>query len=88
MADPNETALAPLPGANATAVSTTSAAGPPQVPDWLSTKMLSKKRYLGASTGNLHGLMGEEFLNTRWPLPKMFGDEKYAFSLIDIEDPR
>jgi len=23
-----------------------------------------------------------------WPLPKMFGQEKYGFSLIDIDDPR
>ncbi|CAD7925946.1 unnamed protein product [Amoebophrya sp. A120] len=58
------------------------------IPDWLSTKSLAKRRYLPASTGNLHGLQAGEFHNTKWPLPKMFGQEKYAFSLIDIEDPR
>jgi len=80
-----ETQLAPLPQGTSSALAVT---GAPSVPDWLSTKMLSKKRYLAASTGNLHGLMGDEFLKTKWPLPKMFGEEKYAYSLIDIEDPR
>mmetsp|Transcript_7149 Transcript_7149/g.17343 ORF Transcript_7149/g.17343 Transcript_7149/m.17343 type:complete len:541 (+) Transcript_7149:405-2027(+) len=64
------------------------AASPEPIPDWLSTKSLSKRRYLAASTGNLHGLQAAEFNNTKWPLPKMFGQEKYAYSLIDIEDPR
>lgn len=60
----------------------------PEIPDWLSTKSLVKRRYLSASTGNLHGLQAGEFHSTKWPLPKMFSDEKYAYSLIDIEDPR
>lgn len=59
-----------------------------EIPEWLSTKSLVKRRYLSASTGNLHGLQAGEFHSTKWPLPKMFGDEKYAYSLIDIEDPR
>jgi len=62
------------------------------IPQWLSVKGLSqqglKRRYLSASTGNLHGLQAGEFQTTKWPLPKMFGAEKYAYSLIDIEDPR
>jgi len=60
----------------------------PHIPAWLSTSSLSKRRYLSASTGNLHGLQANEFLTTKWPLPKMFGEEKYAYSLIDIEDER
>lgn len=58
------------------------------IPDWLSTKSLSKKRYRLGSTGNLHGLQAQEFLGNLYPLPKMFGDEGYAYSLIDIDDPR
>lgn len=60
----------------------------PDVPEWLSTKSLVKRRYLSQSTGNLHGLQANEFHGTKWPLPRMFGDEKYAYTLIDIEDPR
>lgn len=60
----------------------------PDVPTWLSTKSLTKRRYLAQSTGNLHGLQADEFHQTKWPLPRMFGDERYAYSLIDIEDPR
>jgi len=59
-----------------------------QIPEWLSTKSLTKRRYLSASTGNLHGLQANEFMQTKWPLPKMFGEEKYAYTLVDIEDPR
>lgn len=58
------------------------------VPEWLSTKGLVKRRYLSASTGNLHGLQAGEFHSTRWALPNMFGDERYAYSVIDIEDAR
>ena len=47
-----------------------------------------QRRYLAQSTGNLHGLQADEFHQTKWPLPRMFGDERYAYSLIDIEDPR
>lgn len=60
----------------------------PDIPEWLSTKSLTRRRYLPASTGNLHGLQAGEFHSTKWPLPKMFGEERYAYSLIDIEDPR
>lgn len=58
------------------------------IPDWLSVRQLPKRRYLTQSTGNLHGLSSGDFINTKWPLPKTFGSEKYAHSLIDIEDPR
>lgn len=60
----------------------------PKIPKYLSTSSLTKRSYLSASTGNLHGLRNEDYHATNWPLPKMFGQEKYAFSLIDIEDPR
>merc|ERR1712187_492425 len=29
-----------------------------------------------------------DYTQVNWPLPKSFGKEKYAYSLIDIEDPR
>merc|ERR1712100_328343 len=29
-----------------------------------------------------------DYRKVRCPLPRMFGSEKYAYSLIDIEDPR
>merc|ERR1719221_2346718 len=32
--------------------------------------------------------MTEDYTQVRWPLPHSFGQEKYGFSLIDIEDPR
>lgn len=32
--------------------------------------------------------MAEDYGQLNWPLPKMFGYEKYGYSLIDIEDPR
>lgn len=57
-------------------------------PDWLTTKSIKKHTYLSKATGNVHGLKSCDYSNICWPLPKMFGDEKYAFTLIDIEDPR
>merc|ERR1719181_1233711 len=58
------------------------------MPRYLSTKGLTTCRKLPASTGNLHGYMAEDYKQLNWPLPKMFGQEKYGFSLIDIDDPR
>jgi len=60
----------------------------PKIPNWLRTSSLQKRRYLSKSTGNLHGLRNQDYLDISWLLPKMFGDEKYAYQLIDIEDPR
>jgi len=60
----------------------------PAVPKHLSVHALTRRRKLGSSTGNLHGYMAEDYHQTNWPLPKMFGEEKYGFSLIDITDPR
>mmetsp|Transcript_14964 Transcript_14964/g.32943 ORF Transcript_14964/g.32943 Transcript_14964/m.32943 type:complete len:249 (+) Transcript_14964:46-792(+) len=77
---------------------------PPPVPSWLSTTSLqtrfpcgsftsggpsmNRRKYLSRSTGNLHGLRNDDYAGVSWSLPKMFGDEKYAYSLVDIEDPR
>lgn len=60
------------------------------IPRHLSVCALSKKhrRKLSASTGNLHGYRAEDYRVLNWPLPKMFGEEKYAYSLIDIKDQR
>jgi len=60
----------------------------PKIPRYLSTNGLTTRRKLPASTGNLHGYMAEDYKQLNWPLPKMFGQEKYGFSLIDIDDPR
>eukprot|EP00747_Dinoflagellata_sp_TGD_P155973 gnl/TRDRNA2_/TRDRNA2_177628_c0_seq1.p1 gnl/TRDRNA2_/TRDRNA2_177628_c0~~gnl/TRDRNA2_/TRDRNA2_177628_c0_seq1.p1 ORF type:complete len:246 (+),score=54.84 gnl/TRDRNA2_/TRDRNA2_177628_c0_seq1:126-863(+) len=61
---------------------------PPKLPKYLNVKALTKRRKLSNSTGNLHGYMAEDYSQLNWPLPKMFGNEKYGYSLIDIEDPR
>jgi len=61
---------------------------PPAVPKHLSVHALTKQRKLASSTGNLHGYMAEDYHQINWPLPKMFGHEKYGYSLIDITDPR
>jgi len=58
------------------------------IPKHLSVTGLSRRRKLAKSTGNLHGYMAEDYSQVNGPLPKMFGQEKYAYSLIDIEDPR
>jgi hypothetical protein len=59
-----------------------------KVPKYLSTTSLSRRKKLDASTGNHHGFQAEDYSQVSWPLPKSFGKEKYAYSLIDIEDPR
>ena len=60
----------------------------PKRPFWLKTASLSRREYLSKATGNVHGLKNCDYGNINWSMPKMFGDEKYAFSLVDIEDPR
>lgn len=69
-------------------VGSTGTPGSESLPLYLSTKSLAKRCYLSASTGNIHGLKSADYEKTRWPLPKMFGNEKYAYNLIDIEEPR
>uniref|UniRef100_A0A7S2K4C1 Uncharacterized protein n=1 Tax=Zooxanthella nutricula TaxID=1333877 RepID=A0A7S2K4C1_9DINO len=61
---------------------------PPKVPKYLSVHALTVRRKLSQSTGNLHGYLAEDYHQLNWPLPKMFGKEKYGHSLIDITDPR
>lgn len=61
---------------------------PPAVPKYLSVHALTRRRKMSKSTGNLHGYMAEDYHQINWPLPKMFGMEKYGYSLIDITDPR
>jgi hypothetical protein len=60
----------------------------PKIPRYLHVNGLTTRRKLTSSTGNIHGYMAEDYKQLSWPLPKMFGQEKYGFSLIDIEDPR
>mmetsp|Transcript_31677 Transcript_31677/g.73991 ORF Transcript_31677/g.73991 Transcript_31677/m.73991 type:complete len:247 (+) Transcript_31677:90-830(+) len=60
----------------------------PKIPKHLSVSALTRKRKLPKNTCNQHGFMAEDYSQLNWPLPKMFGQEKYAYSLIDIEDPR
>jgi len=60
----------------------------PAVPKHLSVHTLTRRRKLASSTGNLHGYMAEDYHQINWPLPKMFGEEKYGHTLVDITDPR
>lgn len=60
----------------------------PNIPRYLSVNGLTTRRKLHPNTGNVHGYMAEDYKQLNWPLPKMFGQEKYGFSLIDIDDPR
>jgi len=60
----------------------------PKLPKYLSVNGLTTRRKLSNSTGNIHGYQAEDYKQLNWPLPRMFGYEKYGFSLIDIEDPR
>lgn len=60
----------------------------PKIPRYLSVNGLTHRRKLNPNTGNVHGYKGEDYKQLNWPLPKMFGEEKYGFSLIDIDDPR
>merc|ERR1719191_1034920 len=60
----------------------------PKVMRYLDVNGLTRRRKLSNSTGNLHGYMAEDYTQINWPLPKMFGQEKYGYSLIDIEDHR
>mmetsp|Transcript_49946 Transcript_49946/g.149177 ORF Transcript_49946/g.149177 Transcript_49946/m.149177 type:complete len:252 (-) Transcript_49946:102-857(-) len=73
---------------SATAMAQDGEMQPPALPRYLDVKKLTQRRKLSQSTGNLHGYMAEDYGQVNWPLPKMFGNEKYAYSLIDIEDPR
>eukprot|EP00928_Gymnodinium_smaydae_P026383 TRINITY_DN20743_c0_g2_i1.p1 TRINITY_DN20743_c0_g2~~TRINITY_DN20743_c0_g2_i1.p1 ORF type:complete len:272 (+),score=64.35 TRINITY_DN20743_c0_g2_i1:98-817(+) len=57
----------------------------PKVPTYLSVNGLTTRRKLAASTGNLHAYMAEDYHQLNWPLPKMYGKEKYGYSLIDVE---
>jgi len=60
----------------------------PKLPKYLNVTNLTKFRKLPPSTGNLHGWLAEDYSQINWPLPKMFGKEKYGYSMIDIDDPR
>jgi len=57
----------------------------PAIPKHLSVNSLTRRKKLSKSTGNLHGLMAEDYDALNWPLPKAFGQEKYAYSLIDLQ---
>merc|ERR1719198_392330 len=52
---------------------------------YLSVNGITKRRKLPKSTGNLHAYLAEDYRQLNWPLPKMYGQEKYAYSLVDIE---
>lgn len=75
--------------ASAGSLGATSSSSPleplPKVPAYLSVNSLTKRRKLPKSTGNLHAYMAEDYSQLNWPLPKMFGQEKYGYSLVDVE---
>lgn len=58
------------------------------VPDHLSIQSLPQKKYLPSSSNRPHCLKEKPYLEHVKPMPKMFGDERYAYTLIDIQDPR
>jgi len=64
--------------------------GPPniKVPKYLDIHKLTRRRYLNPATGNRHGLRSEDFEDVQCCMPRMYGSERYAFQLIDIDDPR
>merc|ERR1719160_1357124 len=70
------------------AISSDETVAVPKIPRYLSVNGLTTRRKLSASTGNIHGYRAEDYKQLNWPLPKMFGQEKYGYSLIDIDDPR
>jgi hypothetical protein len=60
----------------------------PKIPTYLSVNGLTKRKKLPKSTGNLHAYLAEDYRQLNWPLPKMYGQEKYAYSLLDVELPK
>jgi chromosome segregation ATPase len=58
------------------------------VPRWLSPSSVSRVVRADRCTTNQHGIMTPDHLDVQWPLPVMFGQENYSFSLIDIPDDR
>jgi hypothetical protein len=74
--------------ASNTAITCADEPAPAKIPRYLSVNGLTHRRKLSGSTGNIHGYMAEDYKQLNWPLPRMFGMEKYGYSLIDIDDPR
>lgn len=59
----------------------------PGIPEHLKLSNLPVKTH--PKTGPMvHCLKDFDHIVTQWPLPIMFGEEQYSFSLIDIEDRR
>lgn len=58
------------------------------IPLWLDPDALPHLRTPEPCSDNKHGRMTADHIETRWPLPTMFGSEEYSFSLIDIPDQR
>jgi hypothetical protein len=57
------------------------------IPDHL--KLSSLPVRVHAKTGPMvHCVKDLDHIVTQWPLPLMFGEEQYSFSLIDIDDSR
>ena len=57
---------------------------------WLSIKKVPEKIYSRFSPG--YGLKvcvkDMDYISMKWSLPLQFGDENYAYTLVDIDDPR
>ena len=57
---------------------------------WLSIKNVPRKIH-STSSGSLEGQLlvkDMDYINEEWSLPMQFGLENYAFTLVDIDDPR
>ena len=58
------------------------------LPRWLSPAGLDTIVHRDKCTRNAYGVLTPDHIDVKWPLPIMFGEESYAFSLINITDPR
>lgn len=74
--------------AGSTKPSVPEAVAPKHIPECYSVKALKEHKYLSASTGNVYACRSNDFKTNSYPMPKMFGMEKYAYTVVDIDDKR
>ncbi len=57
---------------------------------WLSIKNVPRRIHSDAAGGLAAELLIKDmdYINQEWSLPMQFGHENYAFTLVDIDDPR
>ena len=62
----------------------------PAIAPWLSIKNVPSKIYSRSTAGVAGSTLVKDmdYINQKWSLPLQFGEENYAYTLIDIDDPR